>query len=174
MSKPESLISEPSLNKMTELALLTPRGCLVEIGVYKGGSAWYLQEVARKQKRRLHLFDTFTGIPRAGEYDSHKVGDFADTDLSTVRKFIPDAEFHVGIFPNTLNFWHENIAFAHIDCDQYQTVRDCFAYLLPWLVRGGIMWFDDYTNLPGVTRAIKECWSDQLYTFASQCYLVKS
>jgi hypothetical protein len=82
------------------------------------------------------------------------VGDFSDTDYETVRDALPYATVVKGIFPESA-VEMENIAFVHLDCDQYQSVIDSVAYLKPKMVKGGIIWFDDalgdkeYVGTPG-------------------------
>src|SRR5579872_6073945 len=51
---------------MAERILAVPRdtpGVLVECGTYKGGSAANLSLVAALTGRRMHLFDSFRGLP---------------------------------------------------------------------------------------------------------------
>jgi hypothetical protein len=157
---------------MLELAAKSPAGgCFVEVGVYKGGAAWHLAQLARRQRRQLHLFDTFTGIPEALPDDTHKVGDFADTAYDMVKELIPDAVFHVGIFPNTLPLHMPPIAFAHIDCDQYMSTHAAIARL-PMTV-GGIMLFDDYRCTWGATRAVDEAFGNRIHlTKQDKAYVV--
>ena len=173
MEPPGSLVCYQSIASMMALAEKSPiGGCFVEVGVYKGGTAWHLAELARKQKRELHLFDTFTGIPERIHDDSHKVGDFADTSFEMVREAIPDAIYHVGIFPNTLPFHMPAIAFAHIDCDQYMSTHAAIARL-PLMV-GGIMLFDDYDCTVGATRAVKEAFGDSIHlTEQGKAYVIR-
>src|SRR5262245_59284952 len=144
------------------LARVTPPGRFVEIGVYKGGSAWHLAKIAREQGRELHLFDTFSGIPYKDEIDILEVGRFADTSLEAVRKAIPDAHFYAGVFPHTMPAELTGIAFAHIDCDQYRSVKSCIDTIWPRMVSGGIMYFDDYHWLDGATQAVNEAFAGQL------------
>jgi O-methyltransferase len=152
-----SLLSANQIDDLVNLATSAPPGAFAEVGVYKGGSAWFLAEVARKQQRNLHLFDTFTGIPEQDSLDYPiKLGDFADTSFEAVQKFIPDAIFHVGMFPDTLPSDLEPLAFVHVDCDQYHTCREVIRLLVPLLVPNGIMLFDDYKLTTGVTRAVDE------------------
>ena len=100
--KPATLISDGALLEMVCLALTTPPGPMVEVGVYQGGSAWYLARVATHRACDLHLFDTFKGQPHTSKDDHHQIGDFADTSVDAVRQAIPMAQVHVGIFPETL------------------------------------------------------------------------
>lgn len=160
MESPVSLIRHDVLCELGELAKFCPAGDFVEVGVYKGGSATMLAQVAREQKRRLFLFDTFTGIPVRNEAkgDSHRVGDFSDTSVDAVRAAIPDAIIVQGIFPCTLTDDVGPIALAHIDCDQYDSVRSCCIRLGPRMVAGGVMVFDDYDVLDGAKAAVDECF----------------
>lgn len=162
MSEAQSLISPVTIAQMCRLAATTPPGAFAEFGVYKGGSAARLAEVAREQGRELHLFDTFTGMPISGPGDSHMVGDFADTSEQAVRALIPDAIFHVGVFPATAPADMPRIAFFHIDADQYQSYMDAIAWAAPLMVPGGVMWFDDCASLPSADRAVLECFGDRV------------
>ena len=157
---PPSLLHPDSIASMLALAEATPRGAFVEVGVYRGGSAWHLAALARRQERALHLFDTFTGIPECCERDwPHKAGDFGDASLYAVRAAVPTAVFHVGVFPRTLDdreFRLSGVAFAHIDCDQYACARAAIELLPPLMRLGGVMLFDDYGITSGVTEAVEE------------------
>ena len=168
MTAPPSLLHADSIATMLNLARDTPRrGCFVEVGVYRGGSAWHLARLAREQGRALHLFDTFSGIPEAGPFDrEHRVGDFSDTSLAAVRLAIPDAVFHVGMFPGTMPAAFGTVAFVHVDCDQYATCREAIATFMPLLAGSGVMLFDDYGCTSGVTRAVEEAFGEDFYLTA--------
>jgi predicted O-methyltransferase YrrM len=170
-----SLIDPAALDAICEMAGGTPPGDFVEIGVYKGGSAYRLAEVARRQARRLWLFDTFTGIPEATpEYDLHKIGDFSDTSLVKGQKLIPDARFVVGDAREMLPSIDTGpVAFAHLDCDQYDTYRACIIELMPRMVRGGVMWFDDVYALDGAKRAVAELLGDLVKEHECQRHYVR-
>ncbi|MFA6125413.1 TylF/MycF/NovP-related O-methyltransferase [Sphingomonas sp.] len=157
-----SVINPVTLAQLYLVASCTPPGIFVELGVYKGGSARILADVAESQGRELHLFDTFTGMPFQHTGDSHKVGDFADTDESSVRALIPSAIFHVGVFPQTMPGNLKPIAFCHIDADQYQSYVDAIALFSPLMVKGGIMWFDDCDSLESATKAVNEAFGDRV------------
>ncbi len=152
---PGSLLGFEAVGHILYLAANTPPGCFVEFGVYQGGSAWYLAHLAREQGRECHLYDTFEGIPFKGTHDTHEVGDFADTSYEAVSAAIPYAKVHKGVFPGSLVAMPP-IAFAHIDCDQYQSVKDAIDHLGPLMVKGGLMLFDDYHCLASATLAIQE------------------
>lgn len=153
MSLP-SAVPEYIITSLIDLASKAPEGNFVEVGVYQGGTAWHLTNLAQEQNRKIYLYDTFTGIPFKGDLDYHNVGDFSDTSYEDVKSSLPYATVVQGIFPESA-VEMENIAFVHLDCDQYQSVIDSIAYLKPKMVKGGIIWFDDaigdknYVGTPG-------------------------
>lgn len=149
-----SAVPDYIITDLVGVASKAPQGNFVEVGVYQGGTAWHLTNLAKEQNRKIYLYDTFEGIPFSGELDYHKVGDFSDTDYEKVRDALPYATVVKGIFPESA-VEMDNIAFVHLDCDQYQSVIDSIAYLKPKLVKGAIIWFDDavgdknYVGTPG-------------------------
>lgn len=156
-----SLICADVLNELVETVRACPPGIIVEVGVYKGGSARVLAGVAREQGRQLWLFDTFCGMPYAdASIDFHRKGEFGDTSLEAVRAAIPDAYLVPGVFPKTLKeadkLGMKPIALAHIDCDQYRSVKACCEQLAARMVAGGFMVFDDYEALEGARCAVDE------------------
>jgi O-methyltransferase len=158
---PPSVVSRAAIYHLLGLAVDTPPGCFVEVGVYRGGTAWHLARLARETGRAIHLFDTFSGMPEAGPEDlQHKIGDFADCSEAAVRSAIPDAVFHVGMFPHTMPKDMSPIAFAHIDCDQYASIKACIRHLWPLIVPNGIMLFDDYSHTSGAKLAIDQEFRD--------------
>jgi hypothetical protein len=137
-----SAVPQNIINELVDKARTAPEGCFVEIGVYKGGTGYQLAKLAEEQNRQIFLYDTFEGIPYTSDMDYHKVGDFNDTDYETVKNAIPYATVVKGLFPESA-IEMPPIAFLHLDCDQYKSVIDSVNYLLPKMVSGGIIWFDD-------------------------------
>ena len=151
-----SLIPPESLDDLVYYASHSPPGAIVEVGVYKGGSALRLAEL----NRPLYLYDTFTGIPCAGPYDlGHKIGDFADTSFEAVKALIPSAHVIKGVFPLSLVAMPP-VAFVHCDVDQYESTLAVCNTMPAMMVRGGIILFDDYgtPGCPGATQAVEECF----------------
>lgn len=148
-----SLIGREKLSVMARLAEMTPSGPFVEVGVYKGGSSQVLYEVAQKQGRALYLYDTFTGIPYAGDYDTHRVGDFGDAVMATVIQALPGAVVQKGVFPHPDLWVPEKLSFVHLDVDQERSYADGLQAVMPRMVRGGMILCDDYC-LQGAARAI--------------------
>lgn len=129
-------------------------GDFAECGVYRGGSAFLiastLAEGSVAGERRLHLFDTYHGMPSTANADPSgiKEGRFGDTSLPAVQDYLkefPFVRFHPGYIPTTLEPVRDNrFAFVHIDVDLYQTTRDCLDFFYQRMVSGGVMVFDDY------------------------------
>ena len=171
---PSAVGSMSIINALVKRASETPEGCFVEVGVWKGGTASYLTELAEKQGREIYLYDTFTGIPFAEDYEKHKPGDFSDTSFEAVRDALPYAKVVQGLFPDSA-IEMPDVAFVHIDVDQYKSYIDCINYFKPKMVKGGVMWFDDY-ELEGARRAIKELIGDDNLIFSDcgfqRCYAI--
>ena len=170
--EPESLIGETQIREMCALAKGTPPGCFVEVGVYKGGSAFHLAKLAQDQDRKVFLYDTFTGIPFADEIDSHLVGDFSETSFESVKATIPYANIIQGIFPQSM-VKMPPVAFAHIDADQYRSIKESIEALLPQMVLGGVMVFDDYNCLRGANTAVDEKFAGHITFTPSAKAVVK-
>jgi len=155
----ESLIGTETLRELSTMAAATPPGALVEVGVYRGGSAIWLYELAQEQGRDLYLFDTFAGIPyKTHPDDAHNVGDFGDgLTCEQATHLFARAQVIGGVFPDSaLGLDLDNVAFAHLDVSQYKSYCDAIAYLYPRMIEGGVMWFDDYDCLAGAKRAVDE------------------
>jgi O-methyltransferase len=150
-----SICSVGTLINMGTMAESCPEGCFVEVGVYEGGSAQVLHEIAVRQSRRIFLYDTFEGIPYSDTCDSHKVGDFKGGDPERISLILPKAIVTKGIFPNSA-IPMPPIAFVHLDVDNYRCYKEAMEYLEPMMVPGGVMWFDDYDCTSGATLAINE------------------
>ncbi|HTY73692.1 MAG TPA: TylF/MycF/NovP-related O-methyltransferase [Actinomycetes bacterium] len=138
-------------------------GDFAEVGVYQGGTARLLADVAQPAGRALHLFDTFAGMPLVdAARDLHREGDFADTSLAAVEALLSDrpcAQVHPGVFPGTAaGLEDRRFALVHVDVDIYPSVRDACEFFHPRLVPGGFLVVDDYgwTSCPGARAAVDE------------------
>jgi len=177
-----SLVDQTRLNNIIDCFRATEHlkesACVVEVGVYKGGSIEYY---APHTRRKIYGFDTFQGLPPADDrYDTHKEGDFSDTDFLVVKESL--SRFHnvdlwPGIFPHTHEdeggdlFFPERVAVAHIDVDLYNSTIESLRALHPRLLVGGYFVIDDYAavSCPGAALAVHEFLSE----YKSQ-YLVRS
>jgi predicted O-methyltransferase YrrM len=159
-------------------------GIFVEAGVAMGGSACIIAKT-KHPKRELHLFDVFDMLPPPTERDGQRsmevyqyfrsgnVQGLTDINyvthardmLSFVRQNMhrlgvdPDAlniHFVKGLYQDTLHI-DRPVAFAHIDCDWYDSVMLCINRIADHLSVGGIMLFDDYHSFEGCRRAV-DAW----------------
>ena len=77
----------------------------------------------------------------------HRVEDFNDTTLDAVQASLGRIrhKHHKGMIPNTFAATGiETIAFAHIDLDIYQSVKDACLFVYEKAASGAIIIFDDY------------------------------
>lgn len=159
-------------------------GDVVEVGVYKGGTARLLAKVFESTDKTIHLFDTFSGMPQSDpSKDIHKEGDFSDASLESVKNYLHDCQnvrFYPGLFPITSKPVTENtFCLVHIDVDIYKSAMDCCKFFYPRIDKGGIMIFDDYGVLdcPGIKMAVDEFFSDKqenpCYLPTGQCVVIR-
>jgi hypothetical protein len=159
-------------------------GDLAEIGVYRGGSARLIALL--KDHKPLHLFDTFAGMPAVRpDVDQHQAGDFADTSLEAVKRYLSgcsDIVFHPGLFPDSareLGRTPTRFCFVHLDVDIYESTKAGLEFFYPRLVPGGVIISHDYRSLkcPGVKRAFDEFFSGKpepvIELWKTQCLVVK-
>jgi len=155
-----TLVDHKRLAKIRDCILQTNhlRGDIAELGTYQGGVAKMMGHYA--PACRLHIFDTFTGIPSDDPYaNGHRIGDFA-TSFEDVKAYIsnPNAAYHVGFFPATIPKDEIEYRFVHLDGDLRQTTVDALRYFWPRMVEGGVIVLDDmdWVRTPGVREALNE------------------
>lgn len=144
-------------------------GALIEVGVWRGGSAALIAKSALLEgiTEPLYIADTFTGVAKAGENDTsyYKGGEHSDTSIEVVNEVIQkcstsNIKILIGIFPEETAhlILEEKFRFCHIDVDVYQSAKDIVIWLWPKLVVGGIIVFDDYgfQTCDGITKFVNE------------------
>lgn len=181
----KSLVKDPGrcymLYQLVKHTACIP-GRLAEVGVFRGGTAYLIASVMDRSVP-LHLFDTFTGMPKTDpEKDKHTEGNFSTTSLDNVKKFLAGFKnivFHPGKFPETsLPIEDSAFSFVHIDVDIYQSTLDCCKFFYPRMIFGGVMVIDDYGFLscPGAKMAVDEYFKDKqetVYLPTGQCMITK-
>ena len=158
-------------------------GDVVECGVWKGGSSMVaaLSLIAENDvQRHLHLFDTFEGMPPAGEVDRDFQGDHADVlmneqnpepslvwaiaQLDEVKQNMaqtgyPSNRVHYvcGTVEETLPAQApEQVALLRLDTDWYESTKHELEHLFPRLAPGGVLIIDDYGHWQGARKAVDE------------------
>ena len=139
-----------------------------EMGVYLGGSASLIGKVGHHKV--LRLFDSFEGVSEPGEKDNpvnyqepdgpmwagEWHGDLKRALINIGRECV----VHKGWIPETFKDVPAGVkcAFAHVDTDLYQPIKDSLEFILPRLSDGGYIVVDDFDfpRHPGVRIAIEE------------------
>jgi hypothetical protein len=125
-----------------------------EFGAYRGGCAYMLLSMgAVPAQGRLHLFDTFSGIPpdqlSLREIQSGIGGRYRDASIMELRNRLARWGRQVEVWPGDVlsNVPEPSIralAFIHMDLNAAKPTE----HVLPWswslLCPNGIMLFDDY------------------------------
>lgn len=159
-------------------------GIFLEAGVAMGGSASVLAKTKRPE-RELRLFDVFTLLPPPGAEDGAKAqlvyegfqrgkatttpdvnylkhsGDLLTFTIANMREVgIEPARdkvtFVKGLYEDTL-ILDEPVAFAHVDCDWFDSVNTCIDRIADFVSPRGIILFDDYQSFEGCQRAV-DAW----------------
>jgi O-methyltransferase len=140
------------------------KGEFVEMGSWKGFTAAFLSLIT---DRTFHVYDSFEGLPQLTEKDAGSVG----FEQGRFAINIEELKHHFSIVgsksPIITKAWFnelspeqlpEHIAFAHIDGDLYESVRDSLHLVYPKLSVGAYCFIHDYnsTQLTGAKRATDE------------------
>ena len=170
-------------------------GSLIEAGCARAGSSLVIAS-AKHKNRPFFMYDTFEMIPPPSEKDgqaeheryqkivsgqaqglgesvyygyhqdllSFIENNFKQRGLSTTEN-----EIHMlkGLFNDTLKP-DGPVAFAHLDCDWYDSVMTCLERITPRLSPGGVIVVDDYDHWSGCKQAVDEYFKDKKENFAFQ------
>lgn len=130
----------------------------------------------KKEKKRLWIYDSFEGLPEKTAYDESALGvDFKRGELGVTKREVKERFLRAGLpVPVICKRWFnelteedlpKEIAFAFLDGDFYEAIRDSLKLVTPRMKKGGILVVHDYNNvaLPGVKRAVDEWTRGQRY-----------
>ena len=145
-------------------------GDIVEFGCYEGDTSILLADKIRDYPDKwLYLYDSFEGLPAKTAEDNSadgwrfKQGELKASPDTVRHKFkkyaLPEPVITKGWF-NQLSDSDlpGEIAFALLDGDFYESIKDSLALVEPKMVSGGKIVIHDYRNaeLPGVGLAVNE------------------
>ena len=126
-------------------------GDVVELGIYKGGSAYYSTLFMNliEDKRKYILVDSFEGFEKMSIYDPIEKKDmFKDASYRQVFNNFTDfnnTKIFKGYIPKILNSLNDkNYSFVYYDCDLYEPALDSLNHFFPKLSEGGFFLIDDY------------------------------
>jgi hypothetical protein len=153
-------------------------GAVVELGVYKGASlvrfATFRSLLENPDSRPIIGFDAFGAFPRDGiaaEADQAFIERFEAAGGEGISrpvleevlaaKGFANVELVEGDIFDTLPAFlrdrpAQKIALLHLDLDVYEPTAFALDQLLPHMVTGGLVAFDDYGLVEGATRAADE------------------
>ncbi len=185
-SETQMLLGEVEALQIFRLVRQTSKikGDIAEVGVFRGGSAKLICEA--KEDKKLHLFDTFEGLPALSQKDN--TNQFHENQFSAsydeVKNYLKnyqDVYFYKGLFPSTAGpIANQNFSFVHLDVDLYEATLECIKFFYPRMNKGGILISHDYVFAPGVRKAFDEFFDDkpepiiELEITGTQCLIVKT
>ena len=121
-------------------------------------------------EKRLWIYDSFEGLPEKKEADKSVLGEsFKGGELAVTKREVKGRFLRAGLpVPVIKKGWFadltevdlpERIAFAFLDGDFYESIRDSLKLVEPRMSGGGVVVVHDYSNpaLPGVKKAV-EVW----------------
>jgi len=156
-----------------ELEKVLPKldGAVVEFGCYIGTTSLFIRRLlgTLSDAREFHVYDSFEGLPPKTTKDESRAGEqFQAGELMVSKKqFLHGFQkaglraptIHKGWFSDmTASDVPEQITFAFLDGDFYESIRDSLKLVLPRMQTGGVIILDDYAReaLPGVAKAARE------------------
>ena len=159
------------LKQLEKVLTSNIEGHVVEFGCYIGTTSLFIRRLldVYEATAEFHVYDSFIGLPPKSPEDSSRAGEqFQVGELAASKKDFVQQFKKAGLRPPIIHKgWFNNlrpqdipeqIAFAFLDGDFYQSMYDSLRWVLPRIVRGGVLIMDDYTReaLPGVAKAAHE------------------
>ena len=173
-------VSEKETTQILELTreCLDVSGDYVEMGCYRGDTSLLLAEILQgynrdvaveKLVKKLWIYDSFEGLPGKSANDESVLGaNFKSGELLVTKREVKERFLRAGLpVPVIKKAWFKDltsddlpseIAFAFLDGDFYESIRDSLKLVVPKMNDKGVIVVHDYTNpaLPGVKRAVDE------------------
>jgi len=146
-------------------------GDVAEFGCYKGTTSLFIRRLldAHQSAKSFYAYDSFAGLPQKSIQDASAAGtDFKAGELAVSKKqFLQEFKRAKLQPPLTHKAWFKDLkekqlpqqlAFAFLDGDFYESILDSLRLVWPRLSPGGIITVDDYDRetLPGVARAVRD------------------
>lgn len=152
-------------------------GDFVECGVYAGAQCAAMALACRKHgaMRKIHLFDSFKGIPRGGHRDPACLTGQSVSSLENTKHFMAKwgidesrLVYHPGWFRDTIPVSDiGDIAILRLDADLYRSTKIALEHFYPKLVHDGFCIVDDW-SLKGCCAAVCEYFAPSPSEIAAQ------
>ena len=185
-STKETIYSTYSLSK----EMLNVPGVFVECGVAAGAQIMVMKYAIGDGDKKIYAFDSFEGIPMAGEFDTSQpgIGEIVHDKMKPLSERLISSgitvhskdnvvkNFHAvglplynvifikGWFQDTLPIHSKEISkisLLRLDGDLYESTMVCLEYLYPLVSVGGVVIIDDYA-LDGAKKAVFDYFKDDL------------
>lgn len=182
-------LSSPEMmtNLLSRLAFVIEHGVpgdVVELGCHAGDTSVFFARMIHEldQTRRLHLYDSFQGLPAHHRKDHPEYGEPGSVRTSqdiVERRFeecrLPYPLIHAGWFGELPeSAFPQQVAFAFFDGDLYQSIWDSFTRIYHRLSPGAIVCVHDYavSNWPGTESACCDFLRDKPEIMENPCFLL--
>lgn len=160
-------------------------GDVVEFGCYAGTTSLFIRRLLDEQgesnARQFHVYDSFEGLPAKSRQDQSPAGTQFEAGKLSISKKEFSAQFraanlqppiiHKGWFGElTAADVPDQIAFAFLDGDFYESIMDSLKLVWPRVQPGGTVLVDDYGHeaLPGAERAVQEFFQNKGCTWRTE------
>jgi len=132
------------------------QGDYIEFGIFKGKSLYHSVKTAKKINAEKNItfwgLDSFEGFP-VENHEFYKAKNFKASKSKVKNSFnkYKNVKIIDGYFEDTLSSDElqniENISFAFIDCDIYESAQVAFKFIKSKMTKGGFIMIDDFTSI---------------------------
>jgi len=161
------------LSELREVLSRGVAGDVVEFGCYRGDTSLLMERILEREyvssASRLWIYDSFEGLPERTREDAwvagdnFKAGELLVTKREVIERFkkagLRVPRVRKGFFESlSTNDLPDEIAFAFLDGDLYQSIKTSLELVTPRMNPDGVILVHDYNNpqLPGVAKAVDE------------------
>ena len=171
--------------KIAQNCLSVP-GDFVELGCYEGDTSILLAEILKSTDKKLWIYDSFEGLPEKTSEDASEAGrNFQKGVLAVSKRDVKLRFLRSGLpVPVIKKAWFNEltdvdlpskIAFAFLDGDLYQSIRDSLKLVEDKMTSDSVIIVHDYNNpeLPGVAKAVDEWIDDRNLIITKSLAIIK-
>lgn len=157
-------------------------GDILDLGCLLGGSGFLMAK--KNNKGKVYMFDTFEGFQKSeGIYNSNifKFSKIEDVKNSINKLNLKNTFVFKCNFPNKIPVKIKKIKLCHIDVNIFSATEKCFNYINKYIVKNGIVIFDDYGiwGADSIKKFINKIYPEYkryyhfIFNYMGQCILIK-
>ena len=154
------------------------KGDYIEFGIFKGKSLLHSVNVTKKldifNDKNFWGLDSFTGFP-VENHDFYLSENFKSSKKKVEKPFIKYKNVHIveGFFEDSVVSKElasvNNISFAFVDCDIYESAETAFKYIKKKISNGGFIMIDDFSSVDKngnyIAKSFYEVFADRNILF---------